>query len=257
MMTSFQTFLDSLEPGVLGEEKGALLTAAAARKLWDATARGADVIDDKALSTLSCTIRSDISRCIALQALLRRSQRPKNVLAPFNPTPASTVEIACDLLEIESNDIVYDIGCGDGRIVAAAARRGAKRCVGIELDNQLASRARRAVADWPNATILNADARSVDISEATKVFLYLVPSGIQAMKATLGHLLHYNRARIVAYTFTIPGFQIAKTERTVSRSSELLADHGGDSCRSGTPIADHPPLYLYMPQPALGEGRDT
>lgn len=229
---------------MLGEEKGALLTPAAARKLWDATAKGAEVIDDKALSRLSCTLRSDISRCIALQALLRRSRRPRNLLAPFNPTPASTVEIACDLLEIESSDIVYDIGCGDGRIVAAAARRGAKRCVGIELDNQLAARARRAVADWPNATILNDDARNVDVSDATKVFLYLVPSGIQAMKSTLRRLLHHNGARIVAYTFTIPGFEIAKTEHTAPISTGLLSDHGEENARR-----DHFPLYLYCSHP--------
>src|SRR5207237_3038015 len=56
--------------------------------------------------------------------------------APFVPTPAAVVEDMLDLAGVSATDIVYDLGSGDGRIVIAAARRGA-RAVGIELDAQL------------------------------------------------------------------------------------------------------------------------
>ena len=50
---------------------------------------------------------------------------PRYILAPFVPTPPEVVERMLDLAGVTSSDVVYDLGCGDGRVVIAAAKRGA------------------------------------------------------------------------------------------------------------------------------------
>jgi len=55
-------------------------------------------------------------------------------LAPYVPTPLGVVESMLQMAEVDENDVVYDIGCGDGRIVVMAARRFGARGVGIDLD---------------------------------------------------------------------------------------------------------------------------
>ena len=58
-------------------------------------------------------------------------------LAPFVPTPQAVVDRLLELAEVSENDVVYDIGCGDGRIVITAAERYGSRGVGIDIDLSL------------------------------------------------------------------------------------------------------------------------
>lgn len=94
---------------------------------------------------------------------------------PFVPTPEEVVEGMLDLAQVTERDIVYDLGSGDGRIVLAAARRGA-RAVGIELDAALVAESRasaRKAGLESRATFLHGDLFEADLSEATVVTLYL------------------------------------------------------------------------------------
>ena len=97
--------------------------------------------------------------------------------APFIPTPAAVVEEMLDLAAVKPADVLYDLGSGDGRIVIAAARRGA-RAVGIEIDAQLVqdSRDRAFAAGFgERTTFLWQDALKADLGAATVVTLYLFP----------------------------------------------------------------------------------
>jgi predicted RNA methylase len=77
------------------------------------------------------------------------------------------------LAGVNSESIVYDLGCGDGEIVAAAARyHNAMKVVGIEQDQKLCSIALRRTRHLKNAIIINANYDDVDISEADVVTLY-------------------------------------------------------------------------------------
>ena len=58
---------------------------------------------------------------------------PGQSLAPYVPTPEDVVERMLDLAGVKEGDVVYDLGCGDGRIPIAAAKRGA-RGVGVDID---------------------------------------------------------------------------------------------------------------------------
>lgn len=96
----------------------------------------------------------------------------------FEPTPHSVVAEMLKLARVGANDVVYDLGCGDGRIVIAAAKRGARGvCVDIDPQRITESRAsaqRAGVAD--RIRFLNQDLFDTDIGDATVVTLFLWPS---------------------------------------------------------------------------------
>jgi len=97
----------------------------------------------------------------------------------YVPTPEDVVEAMLTVAKVTENDVVYDLGCGDGRIVVTAAKKHGARGVGIDIDPQRIKEAREnvrqaGVAD--KVTILEADLFTADIGRATVVTLYLLPS---------------------------------------------------------------------------------
>jgi len=99
--------------------------------------------------------------------------------APFVATPPAVVEAMLKLAKVTKNDIVYDLGCGDGRIVIAAAKNYGARGVGIDIDPQRIKEAtenarQQGVSD--RVTFVQADLFDADIREATVVTLYLLPT---------------------------------------------------------------------------------
>ncbi len=101
---------------------------------------------------------------------------PPTALAPFVATPTEVIERMLDLAEVGPSDVVYDLGCGDGRIVVAAAERRGASGVGIDIDSDLVrqseERARLAGVER-QVRFMCADARTSNVSEATVLFLYL------------------------------------------------------------------------------------
>ena len=110
-------------------------------------------------------------------------------LAPFNPTHLDACDIAIGMLNISSEDVVYDLGCGDGRFLLRSLER-ARICkgVGVEYDSTLVSRAMSCCSCAPNQvnsgriSIVHENVLDVDFSEATALFIYLVPAGIRAIR---------------------------------------------------------------------------
>ena len=96
---------------------------------------------------------ADVAR--AQNALLRaaltarrdaRVEPPATSLAPWAPTEPRRRAIAFDACALSADDVLYDLGCGDGRVLVDAARARGCRCVGVELDDALARDARERVA---------------------------------------------------------------------------------------------------------------
>ena len=95
----------------------------------------------------------------------------------YVPTPQKVVDEMMQAANVTSKDVVYDLGCGDGRIVVAAAKRGAK-AIGFDLDPKRVAEARakvKAAGVESLASIRWANVFSVDLSPATVVTLYLLP----------------------------------------------------------------------------------
>jgi len=101
-------------------------------------------------------------------------------LARYVPTPPFVVEQMLRLAEASATDVIYDLGCGDGRIVIQAAKKHGARGVGVELHpGRIAEARKRARKEGveKQVTFLQQDAKTVDISPATVVTLYLTTSG--------------------------------------------------------------------------------
>jgi SAM-dependent methyltransferase len=95
----------------------------------------------------------------------------------YEPSPPEVVEAMLRLADVGPADVVYDLGCGDGRIVIAAARRGA-RGVGVDIDPERVREARanaRAAGVEDRVEIREADLFDTDVRDATVVMLFLQP----------------------------------------------------------------------------------
>jgi SAM-dependent methyltransferase len=97
---------------------------------------------------------------------------------PYVPTPHRVVEEMLRLANVGKNDVVYDLGCGDGRIVIAAAQKFGARGVGVDIDPERikesnANAHQAGVSD--RVRFLQQDLFETDLSEATVVTLYLLP----------------------------------------------------------------------------------
>jgi SAM-dependent methyltransferase len=96
----------------------------------------------------------------------------------YVPTPHEVVEKMLDMAKVKKGDIVYDLGCGDGRIVIAAAKRGAK-ATGWDINPERIKEAQDNVKKekvQENAKIIHDDIFTLDLSGANVITLYLLPS---------------------------------------------------------------------------------
>jgi SAM-dependent methyltransferase len=126
--------------------------------------------------------------------------------APFVPLEPDAVAKALALAEVGPGDVFYDLGSGDGRLLVAAARRGA-RAVGIELSLVRAWHSRALILLSGRAsgiTVRREDLFKADISEATVVHIYLLAQTHERIKDKLLKELPAG-ARIIATGFPLPG----------------------------------------------------
>ena len=121
----------------------------------------------------------------------------------YVPTPEEVVDAMLQIAKVTKNDVVYDLGTGDGRIPVTAAKKYGARGVGIDIDPQRIKEAnenvqKNAVGD--RVRIIQGDLFETDISEATVVTLYLLPSLNQKLIPKLTKELKPG-TRIVSHAF--------------------------------------------------------
>jgi len=133
----------------------------------------------------------------------------------FVASPPAVVKAMLDLAEVGPGDVVFDLGCGDGRLVIAAARLGA-RAVGIDIDPGLIRRSQE------NARLAQQEARTefrrgnmfeAELSEATVVLLYLLHSVNRRLLPKLRRELKPG-TRLVSHSFEM-GDWVAQRRITV------------------------------------------
>jgi SAM-dependent methyltransferase len=120
------------------------------------------------------------------------------------PTPPALVEKMLDLAKVTPDDIVYDLGSGDGRNVIAAAKRGAT-AIGVEYNPDMVALSRRnaeAAGVGGKATFIEGDMFTADISTATVMALFLLPDNLERLRDTFMRLRP--GTRMVLNTFGIP-----------------------------------------------------
>ena len=155
-----------------------------------------------------------LAAALAVPAVGHAAQDGRS-LAPFVPTPNDVVNRMLTLAGVTENDVVYDIGCGDGRIVIAAARDFGARGVGIDIDPQ---RIAEANANAEQAGVqhlvefIEQDAMESDVSDATVVTLYLLSSSNARLRPILTRQLR-SGARIVSHAFSMGDWDPDRVDR--------------------------------------------
>jgi cyclopropane fatty-acyl-phospholipid synthase-like methyltransferase len=132
---------------------------------------------------------------------------------PFVPSPMLVVERMLQLAEVRKDDVLYDLGSGDGRIVIEAAKKFGVRGIGIDLNPTLVEQARRRAAEEGVSHLVEfraADGLTVDISQATVVTLYMFKWFNNQMRPKLQRLKP--GSRVVAHDFDIDDWKPTKIE---------------------------------------------
>jgi SAM-dependent methyltransferase len=138
----------------------------------------------------------------------------------FVPTPEPVVREMLRVARVGKGDVVYDLGCGDGRIVIGAVKRGARKAVCVDIDPERIreakeNAARSGVKD--RITFVQGDLFEMDFSDATVVTLYLLPELNLRLRPKLLELRP--GTRIVSHSFDMGDWKPDQTlhvgDRTV------------------------------------------
>ncbi len=157
--------------------------------------------------------------CLTFQAsfVSAQSKQPRKPDIHFVPTPDEVVEVMLRLADVGKNDVVYDLGCGDGRIVIAAAKKVEARAQGFDIDPVMV---KKSAANVKKAkvghlvTIEHRDIFELDLSGASVVTLYLLPELNVRLIPQLDKMKP--GSRIVSHDFDMDGV-IPDVEATVYR----------------------------------------
>ena len=146
-------------------------------------------------------------------AWAQKKYDPRSV-APYVPTPPEVVERMLEMAAVNSDDTVYDLGSGDGRIIIAAARKFGARAVGVELDEDLAKQTEGRVRELNihnRVRVVQGNLLEVDLSPASVVTVYLLTSSNMKLRPRLEQSLKPG-SRVVSHDFEIMGWTPVKTE---------------------------------------------
>jgi SAM-dependent methyltransferase len=141
----------------------------------------------------------------------------------YEPTPMEVVHAMLRLAKVTASDVVYDLGCGDGRIVITAARQFGARGVCVDIDPLRITESREG-AHHANVTdrirFLNEDLFVTDVGDATVVTLFLSPELNLAVRPKLQRELKRG-ARIVSYWHQMGDWKPQETVRVRSGNREV------------------------------------
>jgi hypothetical protein len=141
--------------------------------------------------------------------------------APYVPMRSKSVKGLLELGQVSSSDTVYDLGCGDGRILIAAARDfGVKKAIGYDIAAWPIMKAKwlaRRAGVHENVNVSRKNCFDADISEATFIYLYLLPKLVDRLAPKISKEVK-SGTKILCADFPInltnhPGFQLLKTEK--------------------------------------------
>jgi SAM-dependent methyltransferase len=145
------------------------------------------------------------------------------ILAPYLATPPEVVARMVQLADVQATDCVYDLGCGDGRLLIEAARARGAAGVGVDIEPYWVEQSRLNASQAGVAGLTRfevQDALEVELASATVVFLYLVQWSTQRVLERLLRCCAPG-TRIVSHSF---GFATV-----LESTTEVFIDHAGNS----------------------------
>jgi SAM-dependent methyltransferase len=144
-------------------------------------------------------------------------------LAPYAATPEEIVEEMLRMAEVKKDDVVYDLGSGDGRIVITAARRYGARGIGFEIDPKLVRLSRENAHRAGVAHLVEfhaQDVLTVDLSPATVVTLYLFREANLLLRPRIQTQLRPG-SRVVSHDFDMGDWQPSATRRVQDKTGRV------------------------------------
>jgi len=140
----------------------------------------------------------------------------------YEPSPPEVVRTMLEIASVRAGDVVYDLGCGDGRVVIEAAKRGA-RGVGVDIDPERVREARanaRAAGVEDRVEIREGDLFETDVSAASVVMLFLQPElNLKLRPRLLAQLAP--GARVVSHWHDMGDWKPDRTVRVLGRNVHL------------------------------------
>ncbi|MBM3776691.1 MAG: methyltransferase domain-containing protein [Acidimicrobiia bacterium] len=140
----------------------------------------------------------------------------------FVPTPQEVVDAMLKLAKVTGKDVLYDLGSGDGRIPITAAKTYGTRAIGIDIDPvriQEANANAKTAGVTDKVKFLNQDLFTTDLSDATVITLYLLPSLNLKLMPTLKALRP--GTRIVSHAFDMGDWEPEETQSVEGRTIYL------------------------------------
>jgi SAM-dependent methyltransferase len=149
--------------------------------------------------------RAFVGSCCALLLLIAAGARADatKVIVPYVPTTEPLVDYMLELAKVGKDDVVYDLGCGDGRIVITAAKRFGARGVGIDINPERIKEARanaREAGVEDKVKFMVGDLFKANFRDATVVMLYLLPDVNVALRPQLWRQLKVG-TRVVSHDY--------------------------------------------------------
>jgi len=130
-------------------------------------------------------------------------------IAPFVQTPLEVAKKMLELSKIKEGDTLYDMGCGDGRLIILAGKDIGAKATGIELREDLVERARTEIKRLnveDKVRVIQGNFFDVNISDADVITLYLTSSANERLRPKLESELKQG-ARVVSHDFKVPGWK--------------------------------------------------
>ena len=145
-------------------------------------------------------------------------------VAPYVSSPEEVVRKMLDMVQLRRGEVVYDLGCGDGRIVIMAARDYLANAFGVEIREDLAATAQEQLKKHGlegKVQIIHGDFFEVDLSKANVVTLYLTTSANEKLKPKLERELRSD-SRVISHDFMITGWKPVEVSEELSRHTLYL-----------------------------------
>lgn len=156
--------------------------------------------------------------------LLAQDPRYVNKLAPYVASPARVVDRMLELAAIKPGETVYDLGCGDGRILIAAVQKYKAKAVGVEISPKLVAEAKsriEKVGISDQAHVIEGDLLKTDLAGADVVTIYLATSLNEELRPRLEKFLKPG-ARVISHDYAVPGWKATKTDYSLGAQKHRI-----------------------------------
>jgi SAM-dependent methyltransferase len=198
--------------------------------------------------------------CISACQSANHLEFGKGLDVPYVQTPPNVVTAMLRMAHVGANDVVIDLGCGDGRIIVAAAKEFGARGVGYDIDPQRISEARRNAGRagvTPRVQFVQKDLFDVKISEASVVTVFLLPTVREKLRPRLlGDLAP--GTRIVSHSFPLRNWKPDQKLEVEGRTLYLFTVPKMAECTTAAPAGiDQTPPCLDRKSLPLPPGKQS